>query len=100
MDEAVKVAAQGLALVDACKVPLCKAALKTQLARHYLASATISGTSLRPAGISNSLCHTLHMMCNGRKVSFSLRCHYLHSSSVATMLRGLSSDALDTVVAS
>ena len=37
VDEAAKVATQDLAFVDLCEVPLCKAALKTQVAGHYLA---------------------------------------------------------------
>ena len=40
VDEATKAAAQDLASVDVCEVPLCKAALKTQVADHYLAQAT------------------------------------------------------------
>ena len=40
VDEAAKAAAQGLASVEVCNVPLCKAALKTQIAGHYWAQAT------------------------------------------------------------
>ena len=40
IDEAAKAAAQDQAYVDVCEVPLCKAALKTQIVGHYLAQAT------------------------------------------------------------
>ena len=40
VDETAKAAAQGLASVEVCDVPLCKAALKTQIAGHYWAQAT------------------------------------------------------------
>ena len=40
MDKAAKAVAQGLPLVDVCEVPLCKAALKTQITSHYLSQAT------------------------------------------------------------
>ena len=40
VDEAAKVAAHGLAPMYVCEVPLCKAALKTQMEKHYLAQAT------------------------------------------------------------
>ena len=40
VDEAAKAAAQGLASVDVCEIPLCKAALKTQIAGHYRSQAT------------------------------------------------------------
>ena len=41
VDEAAKSAAQDRASVDVCEVPLCKAALKAQIAGPYLAQATI-----------------------------------------------------------
>ena len=40
VDEAAKAAAHNRASVDMCEVPLCKAALKMQIAGHYLAQAT------------------------------------------------------------
>ena len=40
VDEAAKAATQGLASVDVCEVPLCEAALKTQIVGHYRSQAT------------------------------------------------------------
>ena len=40
VDEAAKATAQGLASVDVYDVPLCKAALKSQIAGHYQSQAT------------------------------------------------------------
>ena len=40
VDEAAKAAARDLTSAAVCNIPLCKAALKTQIASHYLAQAT------------------------------------------------------------
>ena len=70
VDEAAKVAAQGLAPVDVCKVPLCKAALKIQLA-----GLPLSGTFPSLARICNRSCHTSYVMCSGRGSYLCTRCH-------------------------